>query len=117
MTDINPTTIEHAIRACSDRIAKGVMVCDKQYKAFLEADHAYDVAFAGAYLTSTGAAHERKYMAELATQDQRAARDVADAAFKYADRQARALEAELRSWQSIGASIRAMWGVAGTGER
>jgi hypothetical protein len=47
---------------------------------------------------------------------QRHERDVADAAHRFADRQARALENELRALQSVGASIRAMYGVAGRGE-
>jgi hypothetical protein len=117
VTEISPVTVEAAIRACSERIARGVMVCDERYRMFLEADHAYDVAFAGAYLTATGAAHEKKFVAELGTQDQRRARDVADAAYKYADRQARALESELRAWQSVNASLRVAYSVAGTGDR
>lgn len=118
MTDLNPVSIENAIKACSDRISKGVMVCDERYRAFLEADHAYDVAFARSYLEhSLSPAHERKYAAELDTQELRAARDTADAAYRYADRQARALENELRALQSVGASVRSMFSVAGTGER
>lgn len=118
MTELNPVAIEAAIRTCSERISKGVMVCDERYRAFLDADRAYDAAFAGAYLDhSLSPAHERKYAAELDTQKLRAERDVADAAYRYADRQARALENELRAWQSVGASVRAMYAVAGTGER
>lgn len=113
----NPVTVEQAIRKCSERIANGVMECDRRYRTFLDADHAYDVAFAGAYLTADGPAHERKYAAELATRDQRSARDVADAAYRFADRQARALESELRAWQSVGASVRAMYGAAGVTDR
>lgn len=117
MTDINPVAVENAIRTCSDRIANGVKVCDERYRAFLEMDHAYDLAYAGAYLDAAGPAHAKKYEAELATMAERKARDVADAAYRYADRQARALENELRAWQSVGASIRAMYAVAGVGER
>jgi len=47
---------------------------------------------------------------------EREARDVAEAAFKYADRRAKALELELRALQSIGASVRSMYAVAGRGE-
>lgn len=115
MTDTNPVVVEQAIRACSDRISQGVIVCDKRYTAFLEADHAFDVAFAHAYLNADGPAHERRYAAELATQAERKARDVADAAYRFADRQAKALEAELRSWQSVGASVRSMYATAGVG--
>lgn len=115
-TDHNPVQIEAAIRECANRIAKGVTVCGQSYKAFLEADHAYDLAYAHAYLEAEGPAHEKKYRAEKATAEERRARDVADAAYRFADRKARALETELRAWQSVGASVRAMYTVAGRGE-
>lgn len=115
-TEHNPVAIENAIRECANRIAKGVTVCGNAYKVFLEADHAYDLAYAHAYLDSEGPAHEKKYRAEEATAKERRARDVADAAYRFADRKARALETELRSWQSVGASVRAMYSVAGRGE-
>lgn len=112
----DPVSIEEAIRNCANRIAKGVTVVANRYSAFLDADRAYDQAYAQAYLEAGGAAHERKYIAELATVDERQARDLADAAFRYADRQAKALESELRALQSVGASSRAMFSVAGRGE-
>lgn len=116
MTDVlNPVDIETAIRTCSDRIAKGVGICSERYKAYLEADADYDQAFAHAYLDADGPAHERKYAAELATATERRTRDEADAAYRYADRKAKALELELRAFQSLGASVRSMYAVAGTG--
>lgn len=114
---LNPVDVETAIRTVTERIANGVRVCDERYKAWLDADRTYDAAFARAYLNHEGPAHEKRYGAELDTQVQRQGRDVADAAYRYADRQAKALEAELRAWQSVGASLRAMYSVAGTGER
>jgi hypothetical protein len=113
---INPVALEAAIRDCAERIAKGVRVCSDRYAAFLIAEHDYDLAYAKAYLASDGPAHEKRYEAELDTEGQRAARDAADAAYRYADRQAKALEAELRALQSVGASTRAMFAVAGRGE-
>lgn len=113
----NPVTVEQNIRACSERIANGVRICNERYAAFLNADREYDAAVARAYLTHEGPAHEKKHVAELATQKERAARDAADAAYRYADRQAKALVEELSAWQSVGASVRAMYGVAGKGER
>ena len=112
----NPVQIEAAIREAANRIAKGVRVCDDRYQVFLRADHALDEAYAHAYMGHEGPAHEKRYAAELATQDERAARDVADAAYRFADRQAKALGLELRSLQSIGASVRAMYSAAGRGE-
>ena len=113
---LNPVQIEQSIREVSNRIGRGVAVCDERYRAFLAADRQYDARFAAEYLAATGPAHEKKYAAELACIAERAERDTADAAYRYADRQARALEAELRAWQSVGASVRAMYATAGRGE-
>lgn len=112
----NPSQVEERIRDIATRIAKSAGVCNERYVAFLEADRLYDRSFALAYIRHDGAAHEKKYAAELATVDEREARDVADAAYRYADRLAKSLESELRAYQSVGASIRAAYLVAGTGE-
>lgn len=113
---LNPVNVETRIREISDRIAKSAGVCNERYKAYIDADREYDHAFAVEYMDHAGAAHEKKYAAEVATYDQRQVRDVADAAYRYADRLAKALESELRAYQSIGASVRAMYQVAGRGE-
>lgn len=113
---LNPEQIEAGIREVSNRIADSVKVCSERYKLFLAEDHAYDIAYARAYLGHPGPAHEKRFAAELATKAERAAKDVADAAYRYADRKARALENELRALQSVGASIRAMYAIAGRGE-
>lgn len=117
MNDFNPVSVEQSIRDCANQIAKGVTICSNAYSEFLAADRAYDQAFAKAYMEAGGAAHERKYIAELATSEERETRDLADVANRYADRRARALEAELRAWQSVGASVRSMYSVAGRGEQ
>ena len=113
---LNPVSVEQHIREISNRIAKSAAVCNERYAAFLQADHAYDLAFARSYMQYSGAQHAKKYAAELETEDERQARDAADAAYRYADRLAKALESELRAYQSIGASVRAMYAVAGRGE-
>lgn len=109
----NPVDVEQAIRQVSTQIAQNVRFADARYREFLDADRAYDQAFARAYMNHNGPAHEKRYAAELATTQERSDRDVADAAYRYADRQAKALDAELRSWQSVGASIRSMFSAAG----
>lgn len=113
---LNPVDIETRIRDIAVRISNSAQVCNDRYKAFLQSEHAYDRAFAHAYLDHNGPAHEKKYAAEVATDDERAARDVADAAYRFADRLGKALESELRAYQSVGASVRAMYAVAGRGE-
>lgn len=115
-TELNPVSIENAIRECANRIARSVTVCDERYRAYQAAERDFIGAFAHARTTSTGPQEEKRYKAELATMDERQVRDVAEAAYKYADRLAKALESELRALQSVGASVRQMYGVAGRGE-
>lgn len=112
----NPVSIEQAIRDCANRIAKGVTICNSRYKEFLDADHAYELAFARAWVADDGPANAKRYVCEVETINERQARDVADAAYRFADRQAKALESELRAWQSVGASVRQAYSVAGRGE-
>lgn len=112
-----PVSIEEAIRHCANRIAKGVSVVNKRYKAFLTADRDYDYAFAQAFLDYDGPANAKKYAAEIATTGLREARDVADAAYRYAAKQAAALEDELRALQSVSKSIASTYSAAGVGER
>lgn len=107
---LNPADVEQAIRDLSNRISNGVRVVSDRYRDHLAAEREYDQAVARAYMAHEGAAHERKYAAELATLAERERRDAADVLFRYADRTARALENELRAMQSIGASVRAMYG-------
>jgi len=117
MSDVlNPVDLERQIRDCADRIATGVKVCSDAYAAFLDCDRSYDRAFAQAYMRHDGPQTEKKYAAEIATSEARAARDAADVAYRYADRTAKAVESQLRALQSVGASIRSMYGVAGRGE-
>jgi hypothetical protein len=116
MSDFNPASVEAAIRECANRIGKGVVVCGNAYAAFMDADRMYDRAFALAYMAHEGPAHEKKYAAEIETGELRANRDEKDAAYRYADRTAKAVEAELRAWQSVGASVRQAYSVAGRGE-
>lgn len=116
MEPLNPVEIESKIRELSNRIAKGVKVASDLYSEFLAADRVFDAEFARAYLGAEGSIKDKEQSARLESMPEREARDVADAAYRYADRLAKALELELRALQSIGASVRAMYGVAGRGE-
>lgn len=117
MTDHNPASVEQEILRISNRIAKSAGVCDERYREFLTADRAFDVAEARAYLGHEGPAHEKKYAATLVTEGERERRDVADAAYRYADRLSKALTAELMAMQSVNKSVLAMYGAAGKGEQ
>ena len=113
---LNPVEIEQAIRELVNRISKGIQFTSARYSEFLEADREFDRAFSRAYLDAEGSIKDREHTARLETMDERDARDVADAAYRHADKLSRALESELRALQSLGASVRMMYGVAGRGE-
>lgn len=113
---LNPVEIESAIRELNTRIAKGVRVFSDRYSEFLEADRHFDREYAQAYLAADGSIKDKEQSAKIQTMPAREERDIAEVAYKHADRLAKALELELRAYQSIGASIRAMYGTAGRGE-
>lgn len=118
MPELNPVDIEERICRTSNQIAQGVNVLDKTYRAFLAADRDFDAAWANAIIHALGNNAEiRKAEATLATLGQREARDDADATYRYSRNRADALDNELRAWQSVGASIRMQYSVAGRGEQ
>lgn len=117
MSDLTPVAIEKHILELSNRIAKSAGVCNDRYAEYLAADREYDRAYAQAFMSHEGAQGEKRYAAELATTDERAARDVADAAHRYADRLSKALQSELLAYQSLNKSLLAQYQVAGVGER
>lgn len=85
------------------------MKTDEAYGAFLDADRAFDMAEARAYLKARegGApAHCCEHEATIATEEQRAARDVADRLYKLMVNNMKALHAELDALRSIGTSVR-----------
>lgn len=117
MSELTPVAIERHILDLSNRIAKSAAVCNERYGAFLDAGREFDRAFAQAYLDHDGPQAEKRYAAELATTVEREARDVADAAHRYADRLSKALQSELLAYQSLNKSLLAQYQVAGVGER
>lgn len=106
---LNPADIERSIRETATDIARGVRVVSQAEAEYREKNRLYDRAFASAYLAADGPAHEKKYRAELATTRERDEVDVAELAFKHAERTAKSLEAKLRAFQSVGASVRTMY--------
>ena len=106
---LNPVDVERAIRETANDIARGVRVVSDAEKEARRTRVVYDRAFAGAYLAADGPAHEKKYRAELATKAERDAMEIAELAFRHAERQSRALDGKLRAYQSIGASVRQMY--------
>ena len=114
---LNPVQIETAIRELVNRIAKGIKVCSDRYSAFLEADRAFDREYAQAYLAADGSIRDKEMVAKVQTMPAREERDIAEAAYRHADRLSKALDLELRAYQSLGASVRQMYANAGRGEQ
>ena len=115
--ELNPVSIENHIRELSTRISRSASVCNQRYVEFLDADREFDKAFAQAYLAHDGPQSEKRYAADEATMPERERRDVADAAYRYADRLSKALQSELMAYQSLNKSVLAQFNVAGIGER
>lgn len=109
----NPVSVEQAIRNCSDRIAKGVRVVADRYKVYQEAKRTLDRAKAHAFLDYQGTQAEKKHAAELATIEERDARDESYEAYKYTKELAAALEDELRALQSINKSVNSAYNAVG----
>lgn len=114
---LNPVDVEHKIQEVSNRIARGVQIVTAAEREAREKRRMFDLAFARAYKQADGPAHERKYTAEIDAMPHREAADIAEIAFKHAERTAKALEKELFAWQSINNSLRSMYGAAGVGQR
>ena len=110
---LNPVQVEQNIRTLANHIAKGVTVVSNAEAEARKARREYDVAFAHAYMDWTGAAHEKKYAAVIATEAELEAADVAELAYKHAERTARALTEELRAWQSVNRSVIGMYNASG----
>jgi hypothetical protein len=110
---LNPVAVEHSIRTLIDSIAKGVPIVSAAEYGAREAKRKYDLALARAYLEHNGPAHEKKYAATLATEQERTEYDIADVTYSDAERISKALEAQLRGWQSLGASVREMYATGG----
>lgn len=107
---LNPVDVERHISEVRDRIAKGVRVVTEAEEKAKRLRRDFDLAFAHAYKAADGSIPDRKYQAQIDTMDQREAAEVAEIAFSYAERTAWALKDELSALQSIGASVRAMYG-------
>ena len=114
---LNPVQVEQNIRSLASSIHRGVTVVSNAEVEARKGRREYDLAFAHAYMAHQGPAHEKKYQATIDTAEHLERADVAELAFKHADRTARALTEELRAWQSVNRSIMTMYGAVGVTER
>ena len=113
---LNPVEVERRIMELSNLIAQGVQQVTDHLRSYRQADAEYDRAKARAQLAAEGkTVADRDAEVELATVDERDAKDVAEVAYSHVNRRVKAFERELDAIRSIGASVRSMYAVAGRG--
>ena len=110
---LNPVDAERKIQELSNRISKGVSIVTAAEREAKAKRRSFDLAYAQAYKRAEGSIKEREYDADITTMPHREEAEVAELAFRHAERTAKALEKELMAWQSINSSIRTMYNTAG----
>jgi hypothetical protein len=90
-----------------------VKVCNDKYEAYVKANTEFEVSYAKALMAYDGPGYKAKYAAVIATEELRTKRDVADVAYKYAKYLAKALQDDLRAWQSVNKSVQSAYSAAG----
>lgn len=117
MSDFFPAQVEQKLVEVTNRIAKTPDERARWDEARREAKRVLDVAEAHAYKNSMGTVAERNAEVTLAVQEEREAYDNAEVAFRYAESQARAMENEQSTWQTVLRSVLATYNAAGVGQR
>lgn len=110
---LNPVDIEQAIRRLANETARAVRIVTNRLAEYREAERQYDAATAREYLAWQGPAHEKKFAAELATTELRHDRDLAEVAWRYAERSAASVERQLSAYQTLNRSVVQMYSAAG----
>lgn len=116
--DLNPITVEKRILELVNTLSDALMEWRKRYGAWKDAEREFDAAYAMARIAvdSDVAYNDRKFHADVATMEQRAVKDVAEGAFKYAEQRLMGVKSALSAWQSVGNSVRQAYAAAGRGE-
>lgn len=105
--DLTPIRVETRIQQLVDALSKALVTWKKSFGIWKTAERDYDVAFAKAKInvSSDVPYNDRGHHATVATIKEREAKDVAEEAFKYAEKCLDATRSALSAWQSIGKSV------------
>jgi hypothetical protein len=113
---LSPAAVDAAIAECVNQIAASVKTVSDAEATASHQRRLFDWAWAQATLRAEGSnAEARKAFVMIKTMDERAKAEVAEEAYRFSQRHARALEKRLDGLRSQGVSIRAMYGSAGVG--
>lgn len=110
---LNPVEVEAAIRQAAQTVYEGVDIVTVRLQEYKDADRQYDLDYAHAFMNHSGPQGEKRYQAEIDTTEARKARDVAEVAWKYAERRIKAAESTLSAFQTISKSVTQMYGASG----
>lgn len=113
----DPVSVEAAIRATTNDIAKGVHIVSDAHERYLAAKRAHDAVEDRAYFSAEGSVEDRKRKARQAAEAERAVMDAAEVAHKRALGTARALSERLMALMSAAKMVERMYGAAGIGDR
>lgn len=109
---VTPADLEQRIAFYTDQINQGVAIISEREGEAKRLQRELDREFARQYLAADGPQTEKRYRAELETAQLRADAEVAQLAFRHAERQMRSLETQLSAWQTIAKSLLASMGPA-----
>ncbi|BCK58334.1 hypothetical protein [Nocardia wallacei] len=111
----SPVAVERRLAEIDHLITRGVDALAEAYARYAHAKNELEKANAREYMRYNGPAHAKKYAAIVATAALRDELTLADIAYHYAKSRSEALKDQLSAVQSIGASIRAQYEIAGRG--
>ena len=113
MDDWTPIAIEARLKEIANENARLIGMAQGLHLTYLTAVHDHDLAYARAYMSWTGPAHEKKYHAEIKTDAERTAMDAADVAYRHVERMLRGKRDELDAIRSVGVSVRQAYATGG----
>ncbi len=113
--DLTPIRVESRIQELVGSLSDALVAWKKAFGQWKKAEREYDVAFATAKInvSSDVPYNDRGHHATVATVDQRTAKDVAEEAFRYAEKRLDAVRSALSAWQSINRSVQMAYQNAG----
>ena len=115
--DLSPIRVEKRIQALVQSLSDALVEWRARYGQWKEAEREFDRAYAVARIAVDPDVpyNDRKYHADVATMEQREVKEVAEGAFKYAEKRLEGVRSALSAWQSIGRSVNEAYRNAGRG--
>ena len=112
-TPLSPVQIEQLIYQLQSDLDRGVWVVKDAEEEMVEAKRHYDREVAQATLEAKGTVQEKQARVELSTQAAREEYEIAQLAFRHAERMHRTLRDRVSAAQSQSASVRQSYSAAG----